>query len=217
MENPPRNSLHLLPIMGSTYMSKCLRNTFHMLSIQLCWSFDLQLMYQDKDLGQSSRLKKSVRSKWEEIISKGFSNLSLTTLYQLFKSKLAGWEAACQCLVMTTWELEASERYMTFLDGLYHENKDCLLFKEIDDDVNYLQAIYDDDCKILRAVAAQADVLKKHLGSCALEDVLGSMGKSSHYPQFVSKPSLSSDTDDSMDDDKGTDDDDDEEDDRIHG
>ncbi|KAG1805844.1 uncharacterized protein BJ212DRAFT_1303905 [Suillus subaureus] len=173
-----------------------------MLSVQLCWSFNLQPVYQDKDLGQSSWLKKSIRSKQEEIISKGFSNLSLTTLYQLFKSKLAGWEAACQHLVTMTWELEVSEWYMTFLDGLYHENKDCLLFsdeelkrirnvfadwsqEEIDDDVNYLQAVYDDNCEILRAVTAQADVLKKHLGSRALEDVLGSMGKSSHYLQFV--------------------------------
>jgi hypothetical protein len=155
-------------------------------------------------------------------------------LYQLFKSKLAGWEAAHQRLVMTTWELEASEWYTTFLDGLYCENKDCLLFsdeelkrirnvfadrsqEDIDDDVNYLQAIYDDDCEILHAVAAQANVLKKHLGSRASDDVLGSMGKSSHSPRFVSKPSPFSDTDDSMDDGKGTDDDDNEEDDHIHG
>ncbi|KAG2084185.1 hypothetical protein BD769DRAFT_1397704 [Suillus cothurnatus] len=193
-ESPPQNSLHLLLVMGSTY-----------------------LVYQGKDLGRSSWLKKSVRSKQEEIISKGFSNLSLATLYQLFKSKLAGREAAHQHLVMTTWELEASERYTTFLDGLYRENKDRLLFsdeelkqirniftdrsqEDIDNDVNYLQAVYDDDCEILCAVAAQANVLKKHLGSHASDDVLGSMGKSSHSP---------------MDDGEGTDDDDDEEDDHA--
>ncbi|KAG1819058.1 uncharacterized protein BJ212DRAFT_1479178 [Suillus subaureus] len=196
----------------------------------------LELQFAARVSGQGSRPEFMAEEihQWEEIISKGFSNLSLATLYQLFKSKLAGQEATHQHLVTTTWELEASEWYTTFLDGLYRENKDHLLFsdeelkrirnvftdwsqEEIDDNVNYLQAIYDDNCEILRTVTAQADVLKKHLGSCASEDVLGSMGKSSHYPQFVGKPSLSSDTDDSMDDDEGTDDDDNEEDDCIHG
>jgi hypothetical protein len=60
-ESLPRNSSHLLLIVGSTYMSECLRNIFHMLSVRLHWSFDLQLVYQGKDLGQSSRLKKSMR------------------------------------------------------------------------------------------------------------------------------------------------------------
>ncbi|KAG1777253.1 hypothetical protein EV702DRAFT_1045623 [Suillus placidus] len=126
--------------------------------------------------------------KREEAISRGFSHLSLATLYQLFKSKLAGREAARQRLVTTTWELEASEWYTTFLDGLYRENKDRLLFsdeelsrirnvfsdrlqEEIDDDMNYLQAVYDDECEMLRAVAAQAEVLKRHLGSRVQEDL----------------------------------------------
>ncbi|KAG1780066.1 hypothetical protein EV702DRAFT_1043424 [Suillus placidus] len=126
--------------------------------------------------------------KREEAISRGFSHLSLATLYQLFKSKLAGHEAARQRLVMMTLELEASERYTTFLDGLYHENKDRLLFsdeelswtrnvfsdrsqEEIDDDMNYFQAVYDNECEMLHAVAAQAEVLKRHLGSRVQEDL----------------------------------------------
>jgi hypothetical protein len=170
--------------------------------------------------------------KREEAISKGFSHLSLATLYQLFKSKLAGREAARQRLVTTSWELEASERYTTFLDGLYRENKDRLLFsdeelkqirnvfsdrsqEEIDEDMNYLQAVYDDECEILRAVAAQADILKRHLGSRVQEDTVGSMGKSSNPPKFVPKSSPSSDTDDDMDEDE--DDEDDEDDDDEEG
>jgi hypothetical protein len=162
--------------------------------------------------------------KQEDIISRGFSQLSLATLYELFKSQLAGREAARQRLVTTTWELEASERYTTFLNRLQHENKDRLITSDeelqrirnvfsdrspdLDDDINYLQAVYDDDCEILRAVAAQANVLKRHLGSRVKQDVLlGSMGESSHPPQFVGI--APGGTDDSMDDDGDSGDDDD--------
>ncbi|KAG2746288.1 hypothetical protein P692DRAFT_20739591 [Suillus brevipes Sb2] len=166
----------------------------------------------------------------EEAISKGFSYLSLATLYQLFKSKLADREAACQRLVTTSWELEASEQHTTFLDELYRENKDRLLFsdeelrkirnvfsdrsqEEIDEDMNYLQAVYDDECEILRAVAAQADILKRHLGSRVQEDTVDFMGKSSNRPKFIPKSSPSSDTDDDMDEDEDDEDDEDNDDD----
>ncbi|KAG1730409.1 uncharacterized protein EDB91DRAFT_1085464 [Suillus paluster] len=63
---------------------------------------------------------------------------------------------------MTAWELEESEQFTTFLDAVHNENKSRLLFNEeelkqirnvfsdcsqdqIDDDMNYLQAIYDDN------------------------------------------------------------------------
>ncbi|KAG2065059.1 hypothetical protein BDR04DRAFT_1122122 [Suillus decipiens] len=125
---------------------------------------------------------------------------------------------------MTTWELEASEWYTTFLDGLYHENRDRLLFSDeelqqvrnifsdqsqgdIDDDIDYLQAVYDNNCEILHAVAAQAAVLKKHLGSDVEGDILGSMGKLSHSPQFISRSAMSSDAEDDMDEDNDDDDD----------
>lgn len=150
--------------------------------------------------------------------------MSLATLYELFKSQLAGREAARQRLVTTTWELEASERYTSFLNRLHRENKNRLMSSDeelqrirnvfsdrspdINDDTNYLQAVYDDDCEILRAVAAQADVLKRHLGSRVKQDVLlGSMGESSHTPRFIGK--APGGTDDSMDDDGDSGDDDD--------
>ncbi|KAG1870897.1 hypothetical protein F4604DRAFT_1926466 [Suillus subluteus] len=166
----------------------------------------------------------------EDAIRKGLSHLSSTTLYALFKSKLASREAARQRLVMMAWELEESEQFTAFLDGVHHENKDRLLFRDeelkkvrntfsdwsqeqIDNDTNYLQAIYDEDCEILRAVAAQAEVLSKHLGLHIEKDVLGSMERSSHSPQFVGKSRPSSDIDDIMDDDESDDDDDDNDDD----
>ncbi|KAG1742147.1 hypothetical protein EDB19DRAFT_1827799 [Suillus lakei] len=138
--------------------------------------------------------------------------------------ELAGREAARQRLVTTTWELKASERYTTFLNGLQRENRNSLISsdeelkrirnvfsdrsqQDLDDDINYLQAVYDDDCEILRAVAAQADVLKRHLGSRVKDDVLlGTMGESSHTPRFIGK---APGTDDSMYDDGDSGDDDD--------
>ncbi|KAG1741633.1 hypothetical protein EDB19DRAFT_1907860 [Suillus lakei] len=209
---------------SSIYLNECQRITFHTLPVQLHWSSNLLLVYQGEDLDQSSQLTKFVSKKQEEVISRGFSQLSLATLYELFKSQLAGWEAACQLLVTTTWELKASERYTTFLNGLQHENRNSLISsdeelkcirnvfsdqsqQDLDNDINYLQAVYDDDCEILRAIAAQADVLKRHLGSRIKDDVLlGTMGESSHTPQFIGK---APGTDDSMYDDGDSGDDDD--------
>ncbi|KAG1731538.1 hypothetical protein EDB19DRAFT_1912451 [Suillus lakei] len=170
----------------------------------------------------------------EKTIFRGFSHLSFATLYALFKSKIAGREAARQRVVTTAWELEESERFTTFLNGVYDENKTRLLFndeelkqirnvfsdrsqEQINDDTNYLQAVYDDECEILRAVAAQAEVLSKHLGLQIKEDVLGSTGEPSHSPQFVGKSRPSSDIDDSMDDDEDTDDDEEDDDFDIDG
>ncbi|KAG1755324.1 hypothetical protein EDD22DRAFT_957374 [Suillus occidentalis] len=185
----------------------------------------LELRFAARLSGQGSRPEFTAEEihEREEVISRGFSHLSLATLYELFKSKLAGREAARQRLVTTTWELEASEWYTTFLNGLHRENRNHLISsdeelkrirsvfsdhskEDLSDDINYLQAIYDDNCEILCAVAAQADVLKKHLGSHAKEDVLliGSMGESSHIPRFIHNTPSS---DDSMDDDRDSDDD----------
>ncbi|KAG1811056.1 hypothetical protein EV424DRAFT_1349766 [Suillus variegatus] len=139
-------------------------------------------MFQGEDVDQNSLPKKLMR---------GLSHLSLATLHALFKSKLASHEAACQCLVLTAWEVEESERFTAFLNGLHHENQDHLLFSD--------------------------EELKKHLGSHIKKDILGSMGKSSHSPQFVGKSGPSSDTDDIMDDDKSDDGDDNDNSDKCKG
>lgn len=53
------------------------------------------------------------------------------------------------------------------------------------------------------------------MGSHIKKDILGSMGKSSHSPQFVGKSGPSSDTDDIMDDDKSDDGDDNDNSDKV--
>jgi hypothetical protein len=61
MESLTQRFSHLLPIVDSTYVSECLRNIFHTLSVQLHWSSDLQLVYLGKDVGPSSPSKKFTR------------------------------------------------------------------------------------------------------------------------------------------------------------
>jgi hypothetical protein len=56
---------------------------------------------------------------------------------------------------------------------------------DIEDNKNYLQAIYDDECNILCAIAAQADVMGNILGLDTKNDLLSSRGELSHHPQFT--------------------------------
>ncbi|KAG2335530.1 hypothetical protein BDR05DRAFT_1006716 [Suillus weaverae] len=108
----------------------------------------LELRFAARVSGQGCRPEFTVEeiNEREEAISRGFSHLSLATLYQLFKSKLAGHEAARQRLVTTTWELEASEWYTTFLDGLYRENKDHLLFS--DEELSRIRNVFSDSASV---------------------------------------------------------------------
>jgi hypothetical protein len=124
-------------------------------------------------------------------------------MYKLFKARLAGHEAARQCLAVTAWTVQEAKHYLEFSKVLNEDRKMRLRssdeelqrvraaftgrdHSEIKDDRNYLQAIYDDKCNILRAVAAQADVMGKVLGLNVKNDILSSKGESSHCPQFTS-------------------------------
>jgi hypothetical protein len=117
----------------------------------------------------------------EGLAERGLSQLSLATLYKAFKAKLASREAAHQHLLTMTWELEEAEHYTSFLEAYHAENKqqlgleDAKLEKmrawfstrnptEVADDTNYLQAVYDDECKILRSLTSQAQQVSKILG-----------------------------------------------------
>ncbi|KAG1726842.1 hypothetical protein EDB19DRAFT_1914459 [Suillus lakei] len=102
----------------------------------------------------------------EELAERGLSQLSLTTLYKAFKAKLASCKTACQCLLTMAWELEEMERQGSFLQALHADNKQLLGLEdaklermgtwfslcnltEVEDDTNYFQAVYDDECEIL--------------------------------------------------------------------
>lgn len=118
----------------------------------------------------------------QQILERGFSQLSPATMYKAFKAKLASRETARQRLLATAWELEEVERYSAFLEAFHAENKqflgleDAKLEKmrawfssrnlaEVADDTDYLQAVYDDECEILRSLSSQARQVSKILGS----------------------------------------------------
>ncbi|KAG1718385.1 hypothetical protein EDD22DRAFT_855473 [Suillus occidentalis] len=116
------------------------------------------------------------------LLESGLKQLRSSTLYKGYKAKLAARETARQRLVVTAWEIEESERLTAFLDALHTENEERLGFAneelrsfrsflserghvEVDDDRDYLQAIYEDECEILRVTSAQAKQISKILGS----------------------------------------------------
>ncbi|KAG1786552.1 uncharacterized protein HD556DRAFT_1313430 [Suillus plorans] len=99
------------------------------------------------------------------LLENGLAQLRSSTLYKGYKAKLAAHETARQRLVVTAWEIEESECFTAFLDALHDENKERLGFadrelqsfrsifsdrgcKEVEDDKDYLQAIYEDECEI---------------------------------------------------------------------
>ncbi|KAG1891769.1 uncharacterized protein F5891DRAFT_1197465 [Suillus fuscotomentosus] len=138
----------------------------------------------------------------EDAISSGLSQMSFGTLYKAFKAVLAGREAARHEVATSLWQVEASERMSTFNQALHQENKTRLFLKdeqlkkirnifserdrtEIDDDTNYNQAVYNDECEILRAITAQAEIISNHLGSSARRELLASTGETTYLPRFV--------------------------------
>jgi hypothetical protein len=56
---------------------------------------------------------------------------------------------------------------------------------EVDDDTDYLQAIYNDECEMLRAITAQAEIVSTCLGPCAKRELLVSTGEAPYLPRFV--------------------------------
>ncbi|KAG1885399.1 hypothetical protein F4604DRAFT_1675978 [Suillus subluteus] len=124
-------------------------------------------------------------------------------MYKLFKARLAGREAARQRLAVTAWTVQEAKHYLEFSEALNEDSKMCLRCSneelrrvratftghdhlEMEDNGNYLQAVYDDECNILRAIAAQADIMGKVLGLNIKNNLLSSRGESSHRPQFTS-------------------------------
>jgi hypothetical protein len=56
---------------------------------------------------------------------------------------------------------------------------------ENDNNMDYRQAIHNDECEMLHAITAQAEIISKCLGSCARCDLLASTGKAPYLPRFV--------------------------------
>jgi hypothetical protein len=105
-----------------------------------------------------------------------------STLYKGYQAQLAARETARQRMLATAWEIEEAERFIAFLDAIHVDNEDRLKFTEerldslrglfsernhaeVDDDRDYLQAVYEDELEILKTVSSQAEHVSKVLGS----------------------------------------------------
>jgi hypothetical protein len=123
-------------------------------------------------------------------------------LYKAFKAALAGREAARYEVATSLWQVEYSERITAFNQALHQENRDRLNMRdeqlkkirntfserdrtENDGDMVYLQAAYDDECEMLRAITTQAESISNHLGARAKRDLLASTGEAPYLPRFV--------------------------------
>jgi hypothetical protein len=133
-----------------------------------------------------------------------------STLYKGYQAQLAARETARQRMLATAWEIEETERFIIFLNAIHADNEDRLkltddqlhafrnLFSErdcvdADDDRDYLQAVYEDECEILKIVASQAEHVAKVLGSRvskAFQHGVGASRSSSLQPGFVGDDSV---------------------------
>jgi hypothetical protein len=128
--------------------------------------------------------------------------MSYATLYKVFKALLTGHEAIRHEVATSLWQVEYSEQMTVFNQALHQENKDWLNMKdeqlkkirnlfsecdctEIDDDTDYLQAVYNDECEMLCAITAQAEIVSTCLGPCAKRELLASTSKAPYLPCFI--------------------------------
>ncbi|KAG1892913.1 uncharacterized protein F5891DRAFT_986357 [Suillus fuscotomentosus] len=103
-------------------------------------------------------------------LENGLTQMRPATLYKGYQAKLAARETACQRMLVTAWEIEETEHFLEFLDALHVDNEERLgfaqedlnifrkLFSErdrsdVNNDRDYLQAVYEDEMEILRVVS----------------------------------------------------------------
>ncbi|KAG2344879.1 hypothetical protein BDR05DRAFT_998885 [Suillus weaverae] len=120
--------------------------------------------------------------KLEEQLESGLSQMTTLTLYKGYKAKLASHEVARQRMVLAMWEIDEVARYEAFLISIYGENEwrfkmvegELQGFRkifsqhgqaELEDDGQYLQAVYEDESEILRVTSAQTDQVANLLSS----------------------------------------------------
>ncbi|KAG2087601.1 uncharacterized protein F5147DRAFT_658900 [Suillus discolor] len=135
-------------------------------------------------------------------LENGLTQMRPATLYKGYQAKLAARETARQRMLVTTWEIEETERFLEFLDALHVDNEERLRFaqedlnifrklfserdrSDVNDDRDYLQAVYEDEMEILRVVSLQAEQFSKILGARVKKDFLqpGAKGSGSPSPE----------------------------------
>ncbi|KAG1732570.1 hypothetical protein EDB19DRAFT_1831278 [Suillus lakei] len=122
--------------------------------------------------------------KFEEQLENGLLQMKTATLYKGYKGKLLSHKVACQHLFLSTLEAEEANLTATYTDSICAENQEHFGFAEeelqhyrmhfsqcgcleADDNRDYLQAVYEDECQILCTVSIQTDqvtkILDKHI------------------------------------------------------
>ncbi|KAG2130430.1 uncharacterized protein EDB93DRAFT_1255912 [Suillus bovinus] len=144
----------------------------------------LELHYAAQVMKSKFQLEFSLEEtqKLQEQLESGLSQLSTPTLYKGYKAKLASREVARQRMVLATWEIDEATQYEAFLMSIYGENEQQFKmaegelqgFKrifsqcgqaELEDNKQYLQAVYEDKCEILHVSSTQTDQIAKLLSS----------------------------------------------------
>ncbi|KAG2053927.1 hypothetical protein BDR06DRAFT_971999 [Suillus hirtellus] len=128
--------------------------------------------------------------KLEEQLENGLSQMKTATLYKGYKAKLLTHEVAHQRLFLSTLEAEEASLTACYADAICAENKEHFGSAEeelqhyrshfpqrgrleADDNRNYLQAVYEDECQILCTVNIQTDqvvkILDKHIAQSLMD------------------------------------------------
>ncbi|KAG1872233.1 hypothetical protein F4604DRAFT_1925850 [Suillus subluteus] len=145
-------------------------------------------------------------------LENGLSQMRPSTLYKGYQAQLAARETARQRMLATAWEIEEAERFITFLNAMHADNEDRLKFTdaqlhsfrslfsehdciEVDDDRDYLQAVYEDEREILKVISYQAEHVAKVLGSHVGNTFQSGVG-ASRFPS--SQPEVIDDEDDGV-------------------
>ncbi|KAG1855179.1 hypothetical protein DFJ58DRAFT_727619 [Suillus subalutaceus] len=135
-----------------------------------------------------------------------------STLYKGYQAQLAARETARQRMLATMWEIEEAEHFIAFLNAMHTDNEDWLKFMdaqlhsfrslfserdytEVDDNRDYLQAVYEDERKILKVISYQAEHVAKVLGSHVGNAFQSGVG-ASRFPS--SQPEVIDDEDDGV-------------------
>ncbi|KAG2048336.1 hypothetical protein BDR06DRAFT_1013113 [Suillus hirtellus] len=69
-------------------------------------------------------------AEYEELMMKGLAEMNLSTMYKLFKARLAGREAAHQHLMVTAWAIQEAKHYLEFSEVLNEDSKMRLKYSD---------------------------------------------------------------------------------------
>ncbi|KAG1789572.1 hypothetical protein EV424DRAFT_1550140 [Suillus variegatus] len=155
--------------------------------------FDIRLTTRIAGRGHEPDFTTEQLQEHEDVISNGLLQMNIDTLYKAFKAVLASHEVTRLQVATSLWQVECAERMTALNQALHQENRARLNTKdeqlkkirnffserrraETDDDTNYPQAVYDDECEMLHAITAQADLVSRCLGPGARHELLASTG-----------------------------------------